>query len=456
MRIPLRRGRTILESDRGGQPPVAIVGETFARKKWPGEDPIGKQFRIGDTETGPWWTVVGVVGDVKHTSLGADLANDVYIPEQQWKWADGAMSFVVRTKGDPAALAPALRRAIWSVDKDQPIVRVTTMAKLVAATEAQRRFILVLFEAFAVVALALAAAGIYGVISGAVVERRREVGIRAALGASRGDILTLVVRQGLTMAGAGVVIGLVGALGLSRVIAGLLYGVQAFDLADVRRRRRDPRRRRRGGLLDPGVARGARGSGRGAARGVTARTRRPAPFVVRLRSRDPAPAHFRPGHVSRALRDALACPRTIPQQEVRDASLHSSARHRRPVGLPEGREARRAAGGCARPGARARATRADQSRGRRRQVDGQDDARGEGHGPRHLHADGDRRHERLDGHLPGPEAGRDEGLRVRRQHHDVGRPIRVDAPQGPDGHDQWRLPHRRRQARWATSGRTTR
>jgi putative ABC transport system permease protein len=231
MRIPIRRGRTILASDRREQPAVAIVGESFARRKWPGADPIGKQFRVGDTETGPWWTVVGVAGDVRHTSLGAELPNDLYVPEAQWKWADGAMSFVVRTKGDPAALAPALRRAIWSVDKDQPIVRVTTMPQLVRATEAQRRFILVLFEAFALVALALAAAGIYGVISGAVVERRREVGIRAALGASRSDILSMVVRQGLSMAATGVAIGLVGALGLSRFIAGMLYGVKSFDLA---------------------------------------------------------------------------------------------------------------------------------------------------------------------------------------------------------------------------------
>ena len=231
MRIPIHRGRSLLESDRAGQPAAAVVGETFARRRWRGEDPIGKQFRIGDTETGPWWTVVGIAGDVKHVALGAEQPSEVYLPEGQWKWADGAMSFVVRTKGNPAALAPALRRAIWSVDKDQPIVRVTTMPQLVRATEAQRRFILVLFEAFAVVALALAAAGIYGVISGAVVERRREVGIRAALGASRGDILSMVVRQGLTMAGAGVAIGLLGALGLSRVIAGMLYGVQAFDLA---------------------------------------------------------------------------------------------------------------------------------------------------------------------------------------------------------------------------------
>jgi len=229
LRIPILKGRTILESDRAGQPEVAVIGETFAKHRWPGEDPIGKQFRIGDSETGPWWTVVGVVKDVKQIALGAEFASEVYLPEQQWKWADGAMSFVIRTKGDPSVIAPALRRAIWSVDKDQPIVRVSTMPQLVASTEAQRRFILVLFEAFAVVALALAAAGIYGVISGAVVERRREVGIRAALGASRADILSMVVRQGMGMAGGGVAIGLVGALAFSRVIDGLLFGVKSFD-----------------------------------------------------------------------------------------------------------------------------------------------------------------------------------------------------------------------------------
>ena len=230
MRIPLLRGRTIQESDRTGQPPVALVSESFARRRWPGLDPIGQQMKVGD-ESGPWWTVVGVTGDVRQLSLSADVPNEVYLPEKQWNWADGAMSFVVRTKGDPAALAPVLRRAIWSVDKDQPIVRVSTMERLVAATEAQRRFILVLFSAFAVVALALAAAGIYGVISGAVVERRREVGIRAALGASRTDIIGMVVRQGLAMATGGVAIGLLASMALARVIAGLLFGVTPFDAA---------------------------------------------------------------------------------------------------------------------------------------------------------------------------------------------------------------------------------
>lgn len=228
MRIPIVRGRPFTESDRTGAAPVALVGQSFARRRWGARDPIGEQVQMGDT-LAPWRTIVGIVGDVRQQSLGSEIPNTIYVPEKQWQWSDGAMSFAVRTQGDPAALAPALRRAIWAVDKDQPIVRVSTMLNLVAGTAAERRFILVLFEAFAVVALALAAAGIYGVISGAVVERRREVGIRAALGASRADILTMVVRQGLGMAGMGVVIGLAGSLALSRLITSLLFGVAAFD-----------------------------------------------------------------------------------------------------------------------------------------------------------------------------------------------------------------------------------
>ena len=228
MRIPLRRGRAFTDADRAGQAPVVLVGESFARRRWPDRDPIGEQLKLGDT-AGVWRTVVGVVGDVRQTSLTTEVPNSIYVPETQWYFADGAMSFAVRTRGDPAALAPALRRAIWAIDKDQPIVRVATMPMVVAGTEDARRFVMVLFLAFAGVALALAAAGIYGVISGAVVERTREVGIRAALGASRGEILAMVVRQGLTMAGAGVAIGIVAALALSRLVAALLYAVPAID-----------------------------------------------------------------------------------------------------------------------------------------------------------------------------------------------------------------------------------
>jgi putative ABC transport system permease protein len=153
----------------------------------------------------------------------------VYItPAQSW-FADDAMSLVVRARDDVTALAPAIKNAIWSVDKDQPIVRVATMDALLAASESQRRFAMIVFEAFALVALLLAATGIYGVLSGNVTERMREIGVRSALGASRGDILALVVRQGMTLTGIGVAIGLIGAAAASRALVTLLFGVSRLD-----------------------------------------------------------------------------------------------------------------------------------------------------------------------------------------------------------------------------------
>jgi putative ABC transport system permease protein len=139
------------------------------------------------------------------------------------------LSLVVRTHGDAAALVPAVRSAIWSVDKDQPIVRVATMEQLVATSEAQRRFAMIVFEAFALVALVLAASGLYGVLSGSVNERMREIGVRSALGASRANILTLVLRQGMTVTVLGVVIGLAGAMAASRALMTLLFGVSRLD-----------------------------------------------------------------------------------------------------------------------------------------------------------------------------------------------------------------------------------
>jgi len=139
------------------------------------------------------------------------------------------MSMVIRASGDAAALAPAIRRAIWSVDKDQPIVRVATMDQLVAATEAQRHFALVLFEAFAVMALVLAATGIYGVIAGSVTERIREIGVRSALGATRGNILVMILRQGMALTGVALLIGLAGAMAASQALVTLLFGIGPLD-----------------------------------------------------------------------------------------------------------------------------------------------------------------------------------------------------------------------------------
>jgi putative ABC transport system permease protein len=226
MRIPLRRGRTLGEADRAGAPLAALINESFANRRFPDIDPIGRRLTIGPA--GPY-TVVGVVGDVKQMSLAAGESDAVYITAGQWLFADNAMSLVVRGRGNVAALAPAIRQAVWSVDKDQPVVRVATMDQLLAASASERRFALILFEAFALAALVLAAAGIYGVLAGSVAERTREIGVRAALGASRGSILALVVRQGMTLTGLGVLIGLAGAAAASRWIASMLFGVSPLD-----------------------------------------------------------------------------------------------------------------------------------------------------------------------------------------------------------------------------------
>ncbi|MGQ0650587.1 MAG: ADOP family duplicated permease [Gemmatimonadaceae bacterium] len=226
MRIPLRRGRPLNERDASGSPRVALISESMARRRLPGLDPIGQRLRIG---SGPLYTIVGVVGDVKQMSLALNESDAVYVTATQWRFADNAMSLVARARGDAAALAPAVREAVWSVDKDQSIARVATMNDLIAISAAERRFALILFEAFALAALVLAAAGVYGVLAGSVAERTREIGVRSALGASRGRILGLVVRQGMAVTGLGVAIGLAGAAAASQLIVTMLFDVSPLD-----------------------------------------------------------------------------------------------------------------------------------------------------------------------------------------------------------------------------------
>jgi putative ABC transport system permease protein len=230
--IPLRRGRLLDERDTADTPRVVVISESLAKSKFPGQDPIGQRVRLGPSighAELPWDTIVGVVGDVKQASLAVSQSDAFYIPTSQWPGVDAAQSLVLRTHGDPATLAAAVKNAIWSVDKDQPIVRVATMSSLLISSEADRRFALTLFETFGMVALVLAAVGIYGVLSGGVTERMREIGVRAALGASRRNILLLVIRQGMALTGIGVVTGLLGAVAASQVIISLLYGVSRFD-----------------------------------------------------------------------------------------------------------------------------------------------------------------------------------------------------------------------------------
>jgi len=228
MHIPLLRGRLLDAHDVSGAPRAVVLNESFAKRRFPKGDALGQRLQFGPEE-GQWYSVVGVVGDVRQTSLSLGDENAIYTTIGQWHWVDQLMSLVVRARGDAPALTSALRRAIWSVDKNQPIVRVATMDQLLATSQANRRFALVLFEAFGVVALLLAAVGIFGVLSGGVTERLREIGVRSALGASSADILTLVVRQGMTLTSLGIGIGLGGSLLASRALVTLLFGVSRLD-----------------------------------------------------------------------------------------------------------------------------------------------------------------------------------------------------------------------------------
>ncbi len=228
MRIPLVRGRRFTADDATGHQPVALVNQAFARLTWRGKDPIGDRVQLGGKDQ-PWRTIVGVVGNVSHTGLDVVPGPQLYTPEVQWQFADGAMILTARTRGNPAALAKAVEAAVHSVDPTLPILQVATMEQVLSGTAEQRRFAMLLFQLFALVALALAAAGIYGVLASNVTERTREIGIRTALGASSGGVLGMVVGDGLRLAVPGAALGVLGALGGARLLRKLLFGIGPND-----------------------------------------------------------------------------------------------------------------------------------------------------------------------------------------------------------------------------------
>jgi predicted permease len=233
MGIPLLRGRLLEETDRAGSPGAFLISESLARQTFGEADPIGQHVRFGpDTDgTRPWGTVVGVVGDVKQQSLATANTAAFYVSSAQWRWVDPVQALVVRTSGDASALSNAVRRAVWSVDRNKPITRVATMEQLISRTGSDRRFASVIYGTFAMAALLLAAVGLYGVVSGLVAERTREFGIRAALGATRADIVRGVLRRGLLLTGIGLAIGVAGASAGSGLLESLLYGITRADPA---------------------------------------------------------------------------------------------------------------------------------------------------------------------------------------------------------------------------------
>jgi putative ABC transport system permease protein len=231
MQIRLADGRAFDEHDGADKAPVALVGETMARKLWPGQTPLGRRVRFPGSEKNPqpWRTIVGVVRDVKQYGLDREDVMQMYLPEAQYPAS--FMTMVVRSKSDTAALLGAVRREVGAADKELAVFGVATMEQLLADSVALRRFSMLLLGVFACVAVALAGVGIYGVISYSVAQRTREIGVRIALGARRRDVLRLVLGRGLGLAGAGIALGLAGGLAVTQVISSLLFGVGARDPA---------------------------------------------------------------------------------------------------------------------------------------------------------------------------------------------------------------------------------
>jgi putative ABC transport system permease protein len=229
MGITLVRGSGFNEQHTSNAPGVAVINETLARKYFAGEDPIGKRINFGDPAKSPWRTVIGIIRDIRQQSLDTEPYAQVYSPYAQFP--SRSMTLVARTSSDPPGLVPSIRNELSAMDKDQPLYNVRTMAQVMSESIARERFSMLLIAIFAGVGLVLASVGIYGVMSYTVAQRTHEIGVRMALGASASDVLKMVVRQGMILALAGTVLGLVAAFLLTRLISTLLFSVSATDPA---------------------------------------------------------------------------------------------------------------------------------------------------------------------------------------------------------------------------------
>ncbi len=228
LQIPLISGRGYDERDRAEAAKVAVVNHAFAQRYFPNGDVLGKRIGFG-CEEGLCTTIVGVVGNVKQESITAGVAPEIYVPFSQMPM--NGMTVFVRSKGDPAELARALRAEVFAIDKNQPVYDVKTLEQRVVQTIAASRSLMLLFSGFAVLALVLASVGIYGIVSYSVSQRTKEIGIRMALGARGVDVLRMVLKNGMTLVVAGVAIGVAGALALTRFLTTMLFGVTPTDTA---------------------------------------------------------------------------------------------------------------------------------------------------------------------------------------------------------------------------------
>lgn len=228
LRVPLRAGRFFNEQDNQGALRVAIVNETIARRLWPGEEALGKRFKLGPAQSAnPWLMVIGVVGDMRRQSLERQPIAQIFLPYLQSP--ERRLILLIRTTGEPTQLAPVVRNEIREIDKTVLVSRASTLESQLARAVAQRRFQTWLLALFSALALLLAAVGIYGLIHQSVALRTREIGTRMALGAQPRDVLRLVIGQGMRLAFCGIGIGLLAAFGLTRILTGLLFGVTATD-----------------------------------------------------------------------------------------------------------------------------------------------------------------------------------------------------------------------------------
>lgn len=228
MNIPLRRGRYLNErDDRADAPRAVLINEVMAERYFPGEDPLGRRLDFGDAQKDGYWEIVGIVGNIKHESLDEKVEAETYVAHAQSPWR--GMAVVVRTTNDPVQIVSAVRNVLLALDRDQPAFDVRTMDRVVSESLAPQRVTMVMMAIFAVIALLLAAIGVYAVMSYAVTQRTHEIGVRLALGAQPGDILRMVVRQGMALAGTGLAVGLVASYFLTQGMSKVLYGVSASD-----------------------------------------------------------------------------------------------------------------------------------------------------------------------------------------------------------------------------------
>jgi predicted permease len=232
MQLRLVRGRVLDAGDRAETMPAVVINETMATRYWPNEDALGRQFMMG-TDQKPWLTIVGVVAAVRHNGIVEEPRAEMYLAHAQLPAHIGSaprgMTLVVSTAGEPLALAGLVREAVRALDRNLPVSGMRTMEAVAAAALTQPRFLTFLLGLFAAVALTLAAVGIYGTVSLLVAERTPEMGIRLALGAGRGTILRLILGQGMLMTAAGLLLGIGGAIALTRTLTGLVYGVGTLD-----------------------------------------------------------------------------------------------------------------------------------------------------------------------------------------------------------------------------------